>query len=81
MNDIKKLKEKSSLDKEWLKDAKPKEIGLIIDRNGTLVITAIYWEKPDGNGVYDDENFFSMSKWVAKLEGVVAAIEQSHTVY
>ena len=68
MNDIGKLKEKSSLNKEWLKDAKPKEIGLIIDKNGNLVITAIYWEKPDGSGTYDDENFYSMSKWVAKLE-------------
>ena len=68
MNDIKKLKEKSSLNQEWLKDAVPKEIGLIIDKNGVLVITSIYWEKPDGSGAYDDENFFSMSKWVAKLE-------------
>lgn len=68
MNDIEKLKEQSSLNKEWLKDAKPKKIGLIIDKNGNLVITAIYWGKPDGRGAYDDENFFSMSKWIAELE-------------
>jgi hypothetical protein len=68
MNDIEKLKEKSFLTKEWLKDAKPKEIGLLIDKKGNLVITAIYWEKPDGSGTYDDENYLSMSKWVAKLE-------------
>lgn len=68
MNDIEKLKEKSSLNKEWLKDAIPKKIGLVIDKNGDLVITSIYWEKPNGIGTYDDENFFSVSKWVAKLE-------------